>query len=161
MEEGKRHRTPVLPSSARPRGCAPLTPAGEAGPRVRGVGSARPGWDGWLARTLAGRRVHGDTPRTPLAPWASAPHRTGSRPLGIRLRASPAGVGWEKISAPHIPAPPPCDSGGGGGEGLLICSGGEARETRRKRDIQKWSERETHTERGDEQRLDSPRGERE
>lgn len=33
----------------------------------------------------------------------------------------------------------------------MICSGGEARETRRKRDTQKWSERETHTERGDEQ----------
>lgn len=31
-------------SSARPRGCAPPAPAGEAQPRVRGVESARRGW---------------------------------------------------------------------------------------------------------------------
>lgn len=109
------------------------------GPRARAGGR-------WVAGTLAGQCMHADTPALPRAPWASAPRPAASCHPGTGSPASRARVGWEGISAPHIPAPPPCDSSSGGGEGLLICSGGEERETRRKRDTEKRSERDTQRE---------------
>lgn len=146
----------LLPSSARSRGLVQLAPAGEARPRVRNVGSARPagggGWGGGNARGLAGAHGH---PRALLAHGASE-----LSPRQVRPRASRPAWRGEDPRAPRIPAPPPCDSGGGG-EGLLICSGGEAREPRRKRDARKPSETPTTGEMKRDWAAEKPRNGRE
>lgn len=109
-----RHRPGFSSPLARPRGGAPLAPAGEAGPRARGVGSARPAWVGWVAGTFAGRRVLAHTP-APLQALP-APHPAGSRHPRAAARASPGFSGRRRsgggeAARPTSP-PPPCDSGG-------------------------------------------------
>lgn len=105
------------------------TTCARRGVRAPGCG----GGGACVAKTLAGRRVHADTPaplgrpRLPL-PAPRSPAIPGLSP-GLLRPAS----GWEGSRAPHFPAPPPCDSGGG----LLICSGGAARGPGRERATQK------------------------
>lgn len=117
----------------------------------------------WGPRARAGERVgNGKVRGAACVRRHPAPLRRPGRPAlrGSAVWDWPPGfsgsVGWERIRAPHIPAPPPCDSGGGG-EGLLICSGGEERETRRKGDTPKWRR---HAPRGEINRSDSLKGER-
>lgn len=89
----------LLPSRARSRGLVQLAPAGEARPRVRNVGSARPaagGGGGGNARGLAGAHGH---PRALLAHGASelAPLRVRPELHGRR--------GGERIRARHASRP--------------------------------------------------------
>lgn len=105
----RRHRAAAAsPPPARSRGLVRLAPAGEARPRVRNVGTARPAGGGREAGTLAGWRAppHGH-PRTLL--WLPGPRNPRPAPPG--LAPEPQGPGrrrWGEFArAPRSPAPPP------------------------------------------------------
>lgn len=76
-----------FPSSARPRGCAPPAPAGEAN-HVCAAWSPRAGAGGWgwaaAAGTLLGRRVHTDTPAP--ASWGLVEKQLAGHPRPSTLR---------------------------------------------------------------------------